>query len=256
MIAGPCALESKAQIVDCVEHLKQLGISIVRACLWKPRTSPGWDGIGIYGLSLLLDETLSRGVIPATEILTAVHAQMVVDTVAQFGDEASMIVWIGARNQNHFELLNIVQVLLKGPPHIYLMFKNQMWVDKKHWFGIYEHIVAAQFPRDRLLACHRGFSPGYSENPENLRNIPDYTMSMEIKEKTQVPVLLDPSHIAGKRDLVHKIVEQSLDYDFDGYMVEVHNNTAAAKTDAHQQLSFDELGALLDVVHSREIIQI
>lgn len=252
VIAGPCALESKKQLVTCIDELKKLGVSIVRACLWKPRTAPGWEGMGFYGLPLLLEETLSRDVTPATEILSAIHAQMVVDALKIFGDKARMVVWIGARNQNHFEQRRMAHILAEGPPSLLLMFKNQPWVDKKHWFGIYQHIIQAGFPQERLLCCHRGFNPGYGGNPEELRNIPDYAMCMEMKENMGIPLLLDPSHIAGSREKVFKIVEQSFAYDFDGYVVEVHDNISVAKTDMNQQLTFDQLDKLLQLIDSKE----
>lgn len=252
IIAGPCALESKAQLVNCIENLKPLGVNIIRASLWKPRTAPGWEGLGFYGLPLLLEETLSRGLIPATEIMTAIQAQMCIDALKFFGDNARMIVWLGARNQNHFELRRLAHILREGPPSLILIFKNQIWIDKKHWFGLYQHILQSGFPQNRLIACHRGFNPGYGDNPRLLRNIPEYEMSMEMKENMGIPMFLDPSHIAGSRDKVFTIVEESLNYDYDGYLIEVHDNVSLAKTDINQQLTFEQLGRLLDIIRTKE----
>lgn len=252
IIAGPCALESKEQLSHCVDELKLLGVDYVRACLWKPRTAPGWEGLGFYGFPTLLGETLSKGVTPGTEILSAIHAQMCVDALKQFGENAKMIVWIGARNQNHFEQRRIAHILAEGPPGLLFAFKNQVWVDKKHWLGIYQHIIQAGFPQDRLLTIHRGFNPGYGQNPRGLRNIPDFEMAMEIREIMGIPVLLDPSHIAGTREKVFEIVSESLNYNFDGYIIEVHDNISIAKTDANQQLTFEQLRKLLDIIHEKE----
>lgn len=249
IIAGPCALESRAQLVSCIEQCIPLGINYVRACLWKPRTSPGWEGLGFYGLPLLLEETLSRGVTPCTEILTSIHAQMCVDALKLFGNDGSMLVWIGSRNQNHFEIKRMAHILAEGPPNLRLMFKNQMWVDKRHWFGLYQHILEAGFPKERLLTCHRGFNVGFGENPEGLRNIPTFDMCTELKESMGIPMILDPSHIAGARDKVFKIVEQSLKYNFDGYIIEVHDDVSKAKTDAGQQLTFEQLAILLEIIN-------
>lgn len=254
IIAGPCALESRTQLRGCVEELKKLGVQIVRACLWKPRTSPGWEGLGFYGLPTLLEETIPQGVTPATEILTSIHAQMCVDALKQFGEEGRMVVWIGARNQNHFEIRRMASILATGPQNLLFMFKNQVWVDKKHWLGLYQHIIQAGFPQERLLTCHRGFNPGYGENPSQLRNIPDFKMCMEMKEVMGIPMLIDPSHIAGTRDKVFTIVEESLNYDFDGYVIEVHDNISIAKTDVNQQLTFEQLGKLLEIIRKKESV--
>lgn len=248
IIAGPCALESKSQLVNCIEQAIPLGIHHVRACLWKPRTSPGWEGLGFYGLPLLLEETLSRGTTPCTEILTSIHAQMCVDALKLFGKDASMVVWIGSRNQNHFEIKRMAHILAEGPAKLFLMFKNQMWVDKRHWLGLYQHIMEAGFPKERLLTCHRGFNAGFGENPEGLRNIPIFDMCKELKEEMGIPMIIDPSHIAGARDKIFKIVEQSLQYNFDGYIIEVHDDVSKAKTDAGQQLTFEQLAELLKVI--------
>jgi chorismate mutase len=248
IIAGPCALESRAQLARCVAQLKGVGVTIIRACLWKPRTMPGWEGIGFCGLPMLLEETIPLGMMPATEILTAFHAQICVDALKRYGNEGKMLVWIGARNQNHFEIRRMAQILASGPPSLLLMFKNQVWLDKKHWFGIYQHILQGNFPRERLLACHRGFHPGYESNPQQLRNIPEYELSMEMKEAMQIPLLIDPSHIAGSRDKVFPIVQESLAYDFDGYMIEMHDDIAVAKTDADQQVTCEQLKQILQII--------
>lgn len=250
IIAGPCALESKAQLVNCIEHLKELEVKIVRACLWKPRTAPGWEGKGFYGLPMLLEETISRGVMPATEILSSIHAQMVVDALKQFGDEGKLLVWIGARNQNHFELRRMAKILAEGPPSLLFMFKNQVWNDEKHWFGIYQHILDAKFPLDRLIACHRGFHPGYATS--SFRNVPEYELCMKMKQKMGIRMIIDPSHIAGARDKVPLIVEEALKYDFDGYMIEMHDDVSAAKTDAGQQLTFEQLTSALEMIRNKE----
>ncbi|MBA3283542.1 MAG: hypothetical protein H0U27_00590 [Nitrosopumilus sp.] len=252
IIAGPCALESKEQLVSCIEGLKKLGIKYIRASLWKPRTNPGWEGLAFYGLPLLFEETLSRGVIPCTEILSSFHAQMVVDALRICGiKDAGAVVWLGARNQNHFEQKRIAKILSEGPPGLIFMFKNQIWLDKRHWFGIYEHIMSVGFPKERLCCIHRGFTPGYSANPENLRNIPEFAMAMEMKEKMGIPMYLDPSHIGGERSKVIKIIEQSLEHNFDGYIIEVHDNISIAKTDAVQQLTFDQMKEVQEMIERK-----
>lgn len=249
VIAGPCALESRQQLKDCVSVLKQLGVTMIRASLWKPRTQPGWEGLGWMSLPLLLEETLPHGLVPATEIITAEHALMVVHALERFGSDARMIVWLGSRNQNHIEQRKIAKILATGPNGITFMFKNQMWDDERHWLGINEHILAEEFPRERLMICHRGFSPGKAPNEKGLRNLPDFEMAMRVKEKTGLPMLLDPSHIGGTRENVMDICDMAAAHDFDGYLIEMHCDPVNAKTDARQQLSPEELQKLLETIH-------
>jgi 3-deoxy-D-arabino-heptulosonate 7-phosphate (DAHP) synthase len=250
IIAGPCALESRQQLQECIKFLKKLGIHRVRASLWKPRTQPGWEGLGEMSLPLLLEETIPHGIIPATEIITAEHAKGVVHALEQYGSEAKMLVWLGSRNQNHLEQQKISKILAKGPKGIQFMFKNQMWDDERHWIGIYEHITGAGFPKERLSICHRGFSPGKMPNSKSYRNLPDFEMAMRVKQKTGLPMLLDPSHIGGTPENVMDICLLAKNYEFDGYMIEVHSDPEKAKTDAKQQLTAHQLGQVLHHIKS------
>lgn len=245
IIAGPCALESRQQLRDCVQILKQMGIRTIRASLWKPRTQPGWEGLGWMSLPLFLEETLPHGMVPATEIICAEHAQMIVHALENYGPSARMLVWLGSRNQNHIEQQKISKILAAGPKGIQFMFKNQMWDDEKHWLGICEHILTAGFPRERLLICHRGFSPGKTPNPKSYRNLPDYEMAMRVKAKTGLPMLFDPSHIGGSPENVRDVCSMASAYEFDGCIVEMHCDPTQARTDAKQQLTPDQLQQLL-----------
>lgn len=245
IIAGPCALESREQLKECVKILKQMDVKMIRASLWKPRTQPGWDGLGWMSLPLLLEETIPYGVVPATEIITAEHALMVVHALERMGNEAEMIVWLGSRNQNHIEQKKIAKILATGTEGLTLIFKNQMWEDLRHWIGIQEHIISEGFPKERLIACHRGFSPGKALNPKDYRNLPDFEMAMQLKQITGLPMVLDPSHIGGTRENVVQICKESCSHDFDGYLIEMHCDHERAKTDAKQQLSPEQLEELL-----------
>lgn len=147
IIAGPCALESREQLRQSVECLKEMGIRMIRASLWKPRTQPGWEGMGWMSLPWLLEETIPHGMIPATEIITAEHALMVVHALEQQEQNAKMLVWLGSRNQNHLEQKKIAKILSTGPEGITLMFKNQMWEDERHWLGICDHLLSEGFPK-------------------------------------------------------------------------------------------------------------
>lgn len=248
VIAGPCALESRAQLKQSVTQLKRYDIPILRACLWKPRTKPGWDGLGYVGVTMLLEEALSEGLIPATEIVIAKHAECVAESVRSFDPKAKFLVWIGARNQNHFEMAEMAKVLARGPEGIYLMFKNQMWEDENHWMGIAEHLLAQGFPKERLLTCHRGFAPTKLANPDNLRNIPDFEMAMRVKHELDMPIIFDPSHTGGSPEKVVKVMTQSLHYDFNGFIIEVHGDPEHAKTDSKQQLNHEQFERILHMI--------
>lgn len=248
VIAGPCALESREQIAELVGQFKETPVRYIRASLWKPRTSPGWQGVCAPGLSMLLEETIPHGFIPATEIMTAVNTKFCIDALLEFAPEAQMVFWIGSRNQNHFEISEIARILAPVADRVLLLFKNQMWADERHWFGIYEHIVSAGFPRERLITIHRGFAPGHEDNPDNLRNLPDYEMAMRIKERMGIRMLLDPSHIAGDKDKVLQVVEKSKSYDWDGYILEVHNRSSEFKTDSKQHITTDQFKEFLELI--------
>lgn len=251
IIAGPCALESRQQLRSCCSMLQPLGIKAIRASLWKPRTQPGWEGLGADSLDLLLEETLPLGLVPATEILNAEHARLVVNALQKYGADSKMLVWLGARNQNHIEQRAIAQILAEGPKNLTFMFKNQMWAEERHWMGIFEHIIDAGYPRERLIACHRGFSPGMALNPNNFRNLPDFEMAMRLKEKMKIPMVLDPSHIGGSRENVRKIMQEAQTYQFDGYLIEVHDQPEKARTDVNQQLSVTEFQELLRIIEGQ-----
>lgn len=239
VIAGPCALESIQQLPEIIRQFQAEGIKIDRLPIWKPRTVPGWDGLGFTGLPYIFAATLPNGLIPALEVLCSEHAQLIVDCLRGYSDDVPILVWIGARNQNHWVQNRIAQILAPKK-NIFLMFKNQMWDDEKHWLGIFAHLLAAGFPKERLLSCHRGFSPGKMPNPKGYRNLPDFEMAMRLKKQMGIPILLDPSHMGGSRENVLEICHLARDFDFDGYMVEVHLNPAEAFTDSLQQLSLDE----------------
>lgn len=245
LIAGPCALETREQIKTCARALKEVGVRTMRASLWKPRTKPGWEGLGESGLEILLDETLPIGLTPATEVLTPEHARLVVRALRSRGDLARILVWLGSRNQNHFDQREIAQILADGHQGITLMAKNQMWAEEKHWLGIHAHLLESGFPKERLLLCHRGFAPGNEPNPRRLRNLPDFQMAESVRAKTGCRMIVDPSHIGGSRETVLEIIEESLQRSVDGLMVEVHCNPDMALTDAKQQLSLDQFAELV-----------
>jgi chorismate mutase len=246
LIAGPCALESRMQLRECVQALKEDGVTIIRASLWKPRTQPGWEGIGDEGIDILLEETIPHGMIPATEVIYAEHAEKIIKAMKKYGPDVTAVLWIGARNQNHLEQQRIARVIANSGMNIYLMAKNQAWYDERHWAGICEHLLSAGMAKEKVMLCHRGFCPGLLPNPREYRNLPDMLMAMRVQAKMGVPMILDPSHIGGTRENVIDIMLEGELYPFDGMIVEVHCNPDQALTDAKQQLRPDQLRRHMD----------
>ena len=247
IIAGPCAAESREQVVNCALALKKQGIKTMRASLWKPRTKPGFEGMGAKGIPWLAEVT-NLGITVATEILLPEQLTHLIRVIDKKGDLRKVLLWIGSRNQNHLIQREIAKIIKeKMPKNVKLLIKNQAWADERHWLGIVDHILGSGISPKRLILCHRGFSSNNQNNPENLRNLPDFEMAMRVKKKTELPMLIDPSHIGGSVENVFKVTKRSADFDFDGMMVEVHPEPKIAKSDAKQQLTFKELDKLLKI---------
>jgi len=248
IIAGPCAAESREQVINCALTLKKQGIKIMRASLWKPRTQPGFEGVGLKGIPWLAEVT-NLGMTVATEILLPEQLTQLIKGICKKGDLSKVLLWIGSRNQNHLIQREIAKIIKeKMPKNVKLLIKNQAWTDERHWLGIVDHIVGSGISPKRLILCHRGFAPHGQINPDNFRNLPDFEMAMRIKEKTGLSILIDPSHIGGSVDNVFKVVKQSANFNFDGMMVEVHPEPKNAQSDAKQQLTFKELNRLLKII--------
>lgn len=248
IIAGPCAAESKEQVIRCALAMKKKNIKIMRASLWKPRTRPGFEGVGQEGIPWIAEAT-KIGIIMATEILFPEQVNQVVEGVIKNnGNPKNLLFWLGSRNQNHKTQKDIAHQIHTISKDIKLMIKNQPWRDEAHWLGIVDHVLSAGLSLDRVILCHRGFSSGWSANPIGLRNIPDWEMAMKIREQTHLPMIIDPSHIGGTVENVFRISHESTQYDFDGIIVEVHPTPKKAKTDAKQQLTTNQLEKLLKIL--------
>ncbi len=238
IIAGPCAAESRNQVLKSAHMAKERGIDIVRASLWKPRTKPGFEGVGEQGIEWL-EEVAQLGLVPATEVLNENNAQQVIDRIAGVLGR-DVLVWIGSRNQNH-PIQRHIGEIVSGEKRARVLIKNQPWQDLSHWLGIIDHVVSGGADPSQIILCHRGFSPGTN----GLRNNPDFEMAMRVKVETGLPMLIDPSHMGGTRKRVLEIIEQAQNFrigeiDFDGLMIEVHPNPDEAITDKLQQLTWEQ----------------
>ncbi len=242
IIAGPCAAESRDQVITMACALKEIGVNAMRACLWKPRTKPGFEGIGETGLSWLA-EASQCGITVGTEVMLPQHAEKVIDEIVIKNGASQVLVWIGSRNQNHL-IQRDIGLACKGAP-VKLMIKNQPWFDKNHWLGIIDHVASSGFPLEDIILCHRGFTPGKNEpNPDKLRNFPDWEMAHEVEKETGLPMVIDSSHIGGSVNKVLDITGQALIQGFDSFIIEVHPNPQQAQTDARQQLTVDQFTRL------------
>ncbi|MBI4038443.1 hypothetical protein HY384_00640 [Candidatus Daviesbacteria bacterium] len=242
IIAGPCAAESREQIITSAKEAKKRKVDFMRVSLWKPRTKPGFDGLGKSGIPFLI-EVVKMGINPATEVLLPSHAKAVMKAVLPVLKQGKLLLWIGSRNQNHIVQQQIAKVTSKDE-RVMLLVKNQPWSDEAHWEGIVEHVLSVGINKENLILCHRGFGPN-GHNPLGLRNIPDYEMSMRIKMKTGLPMVFDPSHTGGLVPNVLKLAKEALNHDFDGAMVEVHPDPTNALTDAKQQLTWEQFDRMV-----------
>jgi chorismate mutase len=247
VIAGPCAVESRQQITDTARSLKERDIEIMRTSLWKPRTRSGFDGIGLEGAPWLAEVT-NLGVTVGTEVLLPDHVTGFMSVIQKSGNPEKLFFWLGSRNQNHIIQKAIAQrVRDEAPDKVKLLIKNQPWGDEGHWLGIVDHVTQSGLPPERIILCHRGFSPYGQNNPDNFRNLPDFEMAMRVRQKTGLPMLIDPSHIGGSVENVFKVIELVVPFNFDGLMIEVHPSPQEALTDKNQQLSFEQLDQLLKI---------
>ncbi len=240
VLAGPCSAESAAQTLATAEELAAEGIRIFRAGLWKPRTKPGaFEGVGAAGLPWLAEVKARTGMLTATEVAVPEH----LEAVAATGVDA---VWIGARTSaNPFAVQQLADCFASMDADrrrsLAVIVKNPVSPDLELWTGALERIYAAGVRR--LAASHRGFSL-YGES--RYRNAPVWRIPIELHRRLpHLPLLCDPSHIAGRRDLVEPVARQAMRLGFDGLMIESHCSPDRALSDAAQQLTPSFLGAML-----------
>ena len=244
VIAGPCSAETEEQVMETARQLAARGIKIFRAGIWKPRTKPGgFEGVGVDGLPWLKEVKQETGMYVSTEVATAKH----VFEALKAGID---ILWIGARTAaNPFAMQEIADAL-KGVD-IPVLVKNPVNPDLELWIGALERINQAGLKR--LAAIHRGFS---AYDKRIYRNLPQWHIPIELRRRIpNLPILCDPSHIGGKRELVAPLCQQAMDLGFDGLIVESHCNPDCAWSDAAQQVTPDILDYILNLLVIRETNQ-
>jgi len=233
IISGPCSAESEWQVMETARQLKEQKIDVYRAGIWKPRTRPNsFEGVGSPGLEWMQNAKKEFGLKISTEVANVKH---VYDALRAGMD----LIWIGARTTvNPFAIQEIADAL-KGV-NIPVLVKNPINPDVELWIGAMERLEKAGIKK--LGAIHRGFST-YGENI--YRNPPNWQIPIELKRRVPgLPIIVDPSHIAGNRNRLAEISQKAMDLNFDGIMLETHCNPDEAWSDAKQQITPEEFGKL------------
>lgn len=242
LIAGPCSAETEDQVIQTAVRLSRTGkVDILRAGIWKPRTRPGaFEGIGTKGLPWLQKAKELTGLPVAVEVAKASHVELCME----FGID---ILWIGARTTvNPFAVQEIADAL-RGID-IPVLLKNPINPDLALWLGGMERLQNAGLTK--LGAIHRGFS---SAGEKIYRNRPQWQIAIDFKTAMpDIPMINDPSHITGRRDMLQKVAQKAMDLNFDGLMIESHIDPDAAWSDAAQQITPEVYGKLISDLVIRE----
>ena len=244
VIAGPCSAETEEQVMNTAAQLAAKGIRIFRAGIWKPRTKPGgFEGVGAVGLPWLVRVKKELGMLVSTEVATPKH----VEAALEAGID---ILWVGARTMaNPFAVQELADSL-RGTD-MPVLIKNPVNPDLELWIGGLERINGAGIKR--LAVIHRGFS---SYDKRIYRNPPMWHIPIELHRRIpELPILCDPSHIGGARELVAPLCQQAMDLGFDGLIVESHCNPDCAWSDAKQQVTPDVLDFILEKLVIRQLSQ-
>lgn len=241
IIAGPCSAETEEQVMCTAQELANKGIKIFRAGIWKPRTKPGgFEGIGAEGLQWMQQVKKETGMYVATEVATAKHVEAALESGID-------LLWVGARTSaNPFAVQELADSL-KGID-VPVLVKNPVNPDLELWIGAMERLNQAGITR--LGAIHRGFS---SYDKKIYRNLPQWHIPIELRRRIPtLPIMCDPSHIGGKRELIAPLCQQAMDLGFDGLIVESHCNPDKAWSDASQQVTPAVLDYILNLLVIRK----
>ncbi len=243
IIAGPCSAETREQVLTTATELSRNGIKILRAGIWKPRTKPGgFEGVGAEGLEWLKEAKEQTGMLLTIEVATRQHVELALKAGID-------ILWIGARTSaNPFAMQEIADAIRDSGKDIPVLVKNPVNPDLELWVGALQRIYNAGVRR--LGAIHRGFS-AYGKHL--YRNLPQWHIPIELRRRfPMMPLICDPSHIGGKRELVAPLSQQALDMGFDGLIIESHCNPDCAWSDKDQQVTPEVLNFILNTLVHRD----
>ncbi len=226
VIAGPCSAETEEQVLKIAHELKDSDVNYFRAGIWKPRTRPGmFEGVGAIGLKWLKKVKEETGMKTATEVANKAHVDLALEHDVD-------LLWIGARSTVSPFIMQEIADALEGTDKIVLV-KNPINPDLSLWLGGIERLYTANIKN--LGAIHRGFS---TYEKTKYRNIPEWQLAIEFQNRfPDLPLINDPSHITGKRDMIFDVSQTALDLNFDGLMIETHFDPDNAWSDAAQQVT-------------------
>ncbi len=245
IICGPCSVETEEQVHDTIDQLFEsypLGVDLIRGGIWKPRTRPNaFEGVGEIGLKWLVDAGRKYNTPVCTEVANAQHVELALKAGVN-------VLWLGARTTvNPFSVQEIANVL-KGVD-VPVFIKNPINPDLELWIGAIERMQNAGLKN--IAAIHRGFSPF---EKTIFRNLPKWDIPIALKQRMpEIPIICDPSHICGRRDLLLSVAQQALDLTMDGLMIESHRDPQNAWSDAAQQLTPFHLAELIDQLIIRKV---
>lgn len=234
VIAGPCSAETEDQVLKIAHELKDSDVSYYRAGIWKPRTRPGnFEGVGALGLKWLQRVKEETGLKTATEVANRAHVDLALEHDVD-------LLWIGARSTVSPFIVQEIADALEGTDKVVLI-KNPVNPDLSLWLGAVERLATANIKR--LGVIHRGFS---SYEKTKYRNIPEWQLAIDLQTKfPDLPIINDPSHITGRRDMIFDVSQTALDLNFDGLMIETHYDPDNAWSDAAQQVTPDVLKQIM-----------
>ncbi|MCK4631363.1 MAG: 3-deoxy-7-phosphoheptulonate synthase, partial [Bacteroidales bacterium] len=226
LVSGPCSAENEKQVIETAVKLARYGVKVYRAGIWKPRTRPdSFEGIGTVALPWLRRVKEETGMLTATEAANILHVKMALDAGID-------VLWIGARTTaNPFAVQEIADAIRGSDIPVFI--KNPINPDIGLWIGAIERINKAGIKK--IVAVHRGFST-FQET--KFRNTPHWEIPIELKRRIpELPLINDPSHICGRRDLLQDVSQKAMDLDFDGLFIESHIDPDKALSDSNQQIT-------------------
>ncbi|HZY97723.1 MAG TPA: 3-deoxy-7-phosphoheptulonate synthase [Candidatus Cybelea sp.] len=228
VVAGPCSVESRGQILETAHVVRSLGATMLRGGAFKPRTSPyAFQGLGWAGIALLADAGRSSGLPTVSEVMTIDQVERIAESID--------VLQIGARNMQNFDLLRAV-----GRTHCPVLLKRGFSATVDELLAAAEYILAEG--NSNVILCERGirtFEP-------TTRNTLDLSAVPILRERSHLPVFVDPSHGVGVRRWIGPLCRAAKAVGAHGLLVEVHPNPAEAMSDREQALSFDDFGAMMD----------